>query len=107
MNKIETIDLWTEQFENHLECFSGAFVDGFENDDIPFDLYKVVKNCNYIITTNQESLNISNKHNAIIFYKGNMPVRLMVVNGLTDVDRCIDMMALNQLFNGKELKKYI
>lgn len=103
MNTIETIDLWTEQFENHLECFSGAFVDGFENGDIPFDLYKVVKNCNCIITTDEESLNISNKHNAIIFYKGNMPVRLMVINQATDVDRCIDM-ALNQLFNGKALK---
>lgn len=26
---IKTIDLWTEQLDNHLECFKGAFVDGF------------------------------------------------------------------------------
>ena len=37
MNTIKTIDLWTEQNENHIECFSGAFVDGFENGNIPFD----------------------------------------------------------------------
>ncbi len=24
---IRTIDLWTEQNPNHIECFSGAFVD--------------------------------------------------------------------------------
>lgn len=27
---IKTIDLWTEQYKNHYECFNGAFVDGFE-----------------------------------------------------------------------------
>lgn len=47
--QIKTIDLWTEQFKNHYECFNGAFVDGFENNNIPFDRYKIVKNCNCII----------------------------------------------------------
>lgn len=28
MNFIQTIDLWTEQRDNHYECFNGAFVDG-------------------------------------------------------------------------------
>ncbi len=37
MKKITTIDLWTEQYPNHYECFNGAFVDGFENGNIPFD----------------------------------------------------------------------
>ena len=36
MNIIRTIDLWTEPSSNNIECFSGAFVDGFENDSIPF-----------------------------------------------------------------------
>ena len=40
LNTIKTIDLWTEQNENHIECFSGAFVDGFENGNIPFDTSK-------------------------------------------------------------------
>lgn len=31
MKVIKTIDLWTEQKDNHYECFNGAFVDGFEN----------------------------------------------------------------------------
>ena len=69
MNIIRTIDLWTEQNPNHIECFSGAFVDGFENENVPFNSYKIVRNCNCIITSNQDNLNISNKHNAIIFYK--------------------------------------
>ncbi len=30
MNIIRTIDLWTEQNPNHIECFSGAFVDGLK-----------------------------------------------------------------------------
>lgn len=29
MEIIKTIDLWTEQHNNHYECFNGAFVDGF------------------------------------------------------------------------------
>ena len=102
MKVIRTIDLWTEQLENHLDCFTGAFVDGFESGDIPFDTYKVVRNCNCLISTNQTDLNISNKHNAIIFYKNETPVRLMVINKETDLDRCI-WEALNQAFYGQPL----
>lgn len=96
---IRTIDLWTEQLDNYLECFNGAFIDGFENGNIPFDSYKVIRHCNCIITSNQDNLNIRNKHNAIIFYKNNKPVRLMAINQNTDVDECIAT-ALNQtLYN--------
>ena len=102
MNIIKTIDLWTEQSDNHLECFSGAFVDGFENGSIPFDFYKVIRNCNCIISSNQDNLNIRNKHNAIVFYKGSVPVRLMVLNQNTDVDKCISD-ALSQPFNNAML----
>ena len=102
MNIIRTIDLWTEQNPNHIECFSGAFVDGFENENVPFNSYKIVRNCNCIITSNQDNLNISNKHNAIIFYKDNVPVRLMVINKETDIDKCINE-ALSQSFNNSTL----
>lgn len=27
MRIINSIDLWTEQYKNHYECFNGAFVD--------------------------------------------------------------------------------
>lgn len=97
MKIINTIDLWTEQRDNHYECFNGAFVDGFENNKIAFDEYKIVKNCNCIITVKPKEINIKNKHNAIIFYKSNMPVRLMVINQNTNIDKCIDI-ALNQYF---------
>ena len=100
---IKTIDLWTEQYKNHYECFNGAFVDGFENNNIPFNKYKIVKNCNCIITTSKDDINISNKHNAIIFYNDNVPVRLAVINKETDVDNCIKI-ALNQNFNNTTLK---
>ena len=33
MKKINTVDLWTEQYENQYECFNGAFVDGFSDDN--------------------------------------------------------------------------
>ena len=97
MKTIKSIDLWTEQYENHYECFNGAFVDGFENNKIAFDEYKIIKNCNCIITTSNQNINISNKHNAIVFYKDKNPVRLMVINKNTDIDKCIKI-ALNQYF---------
>ena len=101
---INTIDLWTEQYENHYEVFNGAFVDGFSNDNVPFDSYKLVKNCNCIIEISNKDINIRNKHHALIFYKDNVPVRLMVINENTDIDKCIDL-ALNQFFNNETLKE--
>lgn len=104
MEIIKTIDLWTEQYKNHYECFNGAFVDGFEKNKIPFDTYKIIKNCNCIITNNNAEVNISNKHNAVVFYKENKPTRLIVINSKTDIEKCISI-ALKQLFENKELKE--
>ena len=104
MISVKTIDLWTEQYENHYECFNGAFVDGFDNSKIPFDNYKIIKNCNCIITVNLSSINISNKHNAIVFYKDDKPVRLMVINKNTDINKCIKL-ALNQYFKDSILQE--
>ena len=103
MKTINTIDLWTEQHDNHYECFNGAFVDGFENNNVAFDEYKIIKNCNCIITVKSNDININNKHNAIIFYKDNIPVRLMVANEKTDIDKCINI-ALNQYFEDSILQ---
>ena len=103
MKIIRTIDLWTEQNPKHIECVSGAFVDEFENGNIPFNSYKILRNCNCIITSNQDNLNISNKQNSIIFYKDDVPVRLMVINKETDIDKCINE-ALNQSFNNTTLR---
>ena len=103
MKTIKSIDLWTEQNENHYECFNGAFVDGFENNKIAFDEYKIIKNCNCIITVNNPNINISNKQNAIVFYKDKNPVRLMVINKNTDIDKCIKI-ALTQYFENETLQ---
>ena len=103
MKTIKSIDLWTEQNENHYECFNGAFVDGFENNKIAFDEYKIIKNCNCIITVNNPNINISNKHNAIVFYKDKNPVRLMVINKNTDIDKCVKI-ALTQHFENETLQ---
>lgn len=89
MKLVRSIDLWTEQKDNHEECFNGAFIDGFNEGNIPFDEYKVVKNCNCEITCNDDSLNITNKHAAIVFYKDGIPVRLLVINEGTDINACI------------------
>ncbi len=103
MNTIKTIDLWTEQHDNHYECFNGAFVDGFENNKIAFDEYKVIKNCNCVITVEPKEIQINNKHNAIVFYKDKTPVRLIVINRNTNIDKCIDI-ALNQYFKDSILE---
>ena len=105
MSIIKTIDLQTEQHDNHYECFNVALIDGFEDDKIPFDNYKVVKNCNYKILVDDKEINTNNKHNAIIFYRNNVPIRLMVINKNTDVDKCIDV-ALSQHFNDFLLRSY-
>lgn len=59
--------------------------------------YKVIRNCNCIITVSKSDVYIGNKHNAIVFYKDRNPVRLMVINKNTDIDKCINI-ALNQYF---------
>ena len=105
MKIIKTIDLWTEQHDNHYECFNGAFVDGFENNKVPFDTYKIIKNCNCIITVDNPYVDINNKHNAIIFYKNDIPVRLVVINKNTNIDKCINI-ALEQYFESSILKDY-
>ena len=105
MKIIKTIDLWTEQHDNHYECFNGAFVDGFENNKVPFDTYKIIKNCNCIITVDNPYVYINNKHNAIIFYKNDIPVRLVVINKNTNIDKCINI-ALEQYFESSILKDY-
>lgn len=103
MKTINTIDLWTEQKLNHFECFNGCFVDGFENNKIPFDEFKIVKNCNCIISCDNKNINITNKHNAIVFYKNDVPVRLMVINKGTDMEKCVNI-ALNQYLDNLQLK---
>ncbi len=97
-NVIETIDLWTEKDNDMQECFDGAFSDGFSSNEIPFDSFKIVKNCNCSILTYPRNLRIRNKHNAIVFYKDGVPVRLMVVNKDTNIAECISK-ALNQTYN--------
>lgn len=79
-------------------------MDGFENAKIPFDEYKIIKNCNCIITVSLNDIHINNKHNAIVFYKDKTPVRLMVINKNTEIDKCIDI-ALNQYFGDGVLKE--
>ena len=65
--------------------------------------YKIVKNCNCIVATNTETINISNKQNAIVFYQNKKPVRLMVINKDTEIENCINI-ALLQNFQNQKLK---
>ena len=106
MEIIKTIDLWTEQLTNHYECFNGAFIDGFESGKNPYDTYKIVRNCNCLIYNNSKTINITNNHQAIIFYKKGNPVRLMVINKDTNVDKCISI-ALNQYFKSEKLNDFL
>ena len=100
---IKTTDVWTEQRANHTECFDGAFIDGIENGNVPYDRYKVVLNCNCEISSNTDDVLIGNKHNAIIFYKDGKVVRLAVLANETDVFACLGN-ALNQVCNNIKLK---
>lgn len=103
MTEINTIDLWTERHSDDYECLNGAFVDGFEKNNVPFDEYKIVKNCNCIITVKPKDIKIKNKHNAIVFYKNHTPVRLVVINQDTNIRKCIEV-ALDQYYGDTVLK---
>lgn len=100
---IKTTDVWTEQYPNHYGCFNGAFIDGIDTTSVPFDRYKIVLNCNCKITANADDIVIGNKHNAIVFYKDNKVVRLMVLTNKTDIFSCLDN-SLNQKFEHIKLK---
>lgn len=108
MRIIEKIDLWTEPFVNQYDCFNGAFSDGLENGGLPYDSYKIVKNCNCYIANNKD-IPIGNKHQAIVFYLNKKPVRLLVAaDKNTNLQKCVDN-ALNQSLGnfsvGEILKK--
>ena len=102
MKEINSIDLWTEPTENCQELYDGAFSDGWTGKDIPFDEYRVVRHCNCEISSNDENLAVGNKHNAIIFYKNGVPVRLAVAFEQTDIDACIER-ALSQRIGNRTL----
>lgn len=98
----KTVDLWTEPHTNYQSLFDGGFSDGINQADFPFDKYKIVYNCNCVISYDYD-INITNKHQAIVFYKRSLPVRLMVINKDTDVKTCIET-ALQQPFLTSNLK---
>lgn len=100
---IKTTDVWTEQNSNQYECFNGAFIDGIDNNYIPYDRYKIVLNCNCKISTNTNRIIVGNKHNAIIFFKNDKVVRLVVLTTKTNVLNCIEN-AINQKYKNIKLK---
>lgn len=102
MKTIKTLDIWTEQHRDQFELFNGCFSDGFANNTIAFDRYKIIKNCNCEISSNDKDLVIGNKHNAVVFYKEKAPVRLLVTFKDTNLDFCIKN-ALNQKVEGLPL----
>lgn len=102
---IRTIDLWTEKYANHFECFNGAFIDGFANGELAYNEILIVKNCNCVIENNAK-LKISNKHNAVVFFKNGVPVRLMVAEKDTDIDMCVNN-ALAQQVGKEKLQNFV
>lgn len=115
MKTILTTDVWTEPQTNHYICFNGAFIDGVENGKVPYDRYKIILNCNCIITSNSEDLLIGNKHHAIAFYKNNEVVRLAVFDKDTTVlplvenalTQKVDNLTLKDLLTIKNIKSEI
>ena len=97
MKTIESIDLWTEQYPigHEFECIKGAFIDGVSSKTIPYDSIEIIKNCDCTITNNM-NLNISNKHNAVIFHKNLKPLRLLVFNYKGSFSKLLD-----EIFNQK------
>lgn len=103
MKKICKTDVWTEQYQNHHDICSGAFVDGIDGERLPYDKVKIVRNCNCLISSNSDKTVIGNKHNAIVFYKNGEVVRLAVLMKNTDVEKTLSI-ALNQNMQDIRLK---
>ncbi|MBQ7880665.1 MAG: hypothetical protein IJ358_02340, partial [Clostridia bacterium] len=78
-------------------------IDGIEKDNMPYDRYKIVLNCNCEISSNTDCILLGNKHNAIIFYKNGKVVRLVVLTNQTDVFACLEK-ALDKSYNNIKLK---
>lgn len=70
---------------------------------LPYDDYKIVLNCNCVITSNSDKVIVGNKHNAIVFYKNGNIVRLAVLLKNTNVKKCVEN-ALNQTVQNVKLK---
>ena len=103
MNIIKTTDVWIEQHRNHFALANGCFSDGISSNKTFFDKYKIVKNCNCIITSTDPNLPIGNKHNAIVFYNKNKVVRLALFFKDTNLDLCIEN-ALKQTCGGGKIE---
>ncbi|MDE6583693.1 MAG: hypothetical protein K2K31_03500, partial [Clostridia bacterium] len=64
-----------------------------------------VKHCNCIIENNAK-LKISNKHNAVVFFKNGVPVRLLVAENDTNIDMCVNN-ALAQQVGKEKLQSFV
>ena len=60
---VKTIDLQTERCKNHYECFNGAFVDGFEENKIPFIIGDLKEG---IVLFDRKKINIMTSNTAVV-----------------------------------------
>ena len=90
----ETIDLWTGNDLMNEECVLGAMLDGVNREHCPYTAFKVVHNCNCLVSCNEPGF-IASKNQAIIFYDHTEPVRLAVLS--TPHLQQLISQALNQL----------
>lgn len=98
MNKIiKGIDFWLITTDNERERFleySKAFRAGFNADKInkaitsSYDYYCIYQNCNCELYCSHYKLPVC--HTAIVFYKEQRPIRLLVDLPLTNVQTCVD-----------------
>ena len=98
---IQSIDLWVAVGTNDVRAVKGAFTDDMHIlGECAYDRYKIVKNCNFLAQTcNCHSIKVRlrPKQTAVVFYKQNVPVRLLAVDGHTPLQGLINMAMVDRV----------
>ncbi len=98
---IQSIDLWIAVGHNDLRAVRGAFTDDMHIlGECAYDRYKIVKNCNFLPKScNHHSIQVRlrPKQIAVVFYKKNLPVRLLVTDGGSDIQGMINMAMVDRV----------
>lgn len=101
MSIITSIDLWITNNTDNFEEFDAAFADGIGNNpkDIAYDHYLIVKNCHALSACNDPRITVRDKQLAIVFYRHNKPVRLLLSDQHTQVEACISHAVVQRIGN--------
>lgn len=101
LKEVEQIDLWIAVGNQDVRAIVGAFTDDMHiPQECAYDRYKIVKNCNFLPKCHNCTpieVRLRPKQTAVIFYKQDHPIRLLVTDSTTDLQSCINMAMVKRI----------